>query len=731
MPPGLLAELRELGDSLLNGYSAVYFSNKRGAGLLFMAVTFVWPVEGLEAMFCALAAVLFARVMGFDRAMIRSGAFTFNPLLVGLALARHFVPGTQLLLTLALAGVMTTLISACLQSVFEATFRLPQLSLAFVLVTVSVFNAAGSPGPIVHPTPAWGNPFSLPGPIDRFLLSVAAVFSRSDWVAGLLAFLGILYTSRISAALAVIGYMSGAYFYRLTPGAGVHFAGFNFIVSSIAVGGIYLVPSFASYSVAALAAALCAPVALWAQAWFRPFGTDILSLPCLLVIYAFIAGLRMRPVNADPELVLSPAASPEDNLAVAQSRRLRQKDVPRAWLRLPFIGSWHVTQGVNGAFTHRDRWRFALDFSLPDEDTSAAGRGPLHAFAAYGLPAVAPQTGFVAKIVDGIADNEPGHMDAERNWGNYVSIQHLDGTYSLLAHLKKGSIRVKPGDRVGVGEVLGLCGNSGRSPTPHIHYHVQRTAEPGGETLPFFFSTYIKCVGPAGERTLAERSLPREGDVVENLVVSPGVRSAFDMLAGNRYQFEVETSSGRRVETITSLMDINGFRYLESDFDHARVYFHLTEDMFFMNYSSARPGSLLFALLLAVSKVPLIDAAGLAWRDELPLSFFVKGAPRLFAEFALPFIPRYGIGAQRRFFAAAAAPQLAGQRGVGGAAVSDLDEARCDVKVVGIGTVIPAFPFSFGEIAAEALLCEGSGPVKLRVKCETPALNLEATRIGA
>ena len=102
-------------------------------------------------------------------------------------------------------------------------------------------------------------------------------------------------------------------------------------------------------------------------------------------------------------------------------------------------------------------------------------------------------------------------MDAERNWGNYVSRQHLDGTFSLLAHLKEGSIRVKPGDRVGGGEVLALCGNSGRSPTAHIHYHIQRTSEPGSETLPFSFSSYIRLNGAP---TLVERCLPGQGDIV-------------------------------------------------------------------------------------------------------------------------------------------------------------------------------------------------------------------------
>lgn len=702
----LRAELGELLEALINGYSAVYFSDKKVVGLLFMAATFAWPLEALEAIFCALVAIVFARALGFDRAKIRAGGFTFNPLLVGLAVAHYFSPSWSLTLTLALAGVMTTLIGACLQSVLEATFHLPQLSLAFVIVTVSVFNAARDPGALVHAAPIWGHPISLPGPVERFLLSVVAVFSRNDVVSGALAFLGLLIASRISAALAVVGYACGAYFYHAIPDAStVNFAGFNFVVSAIAIGGIYTVPSYRSYGLAAVAAALCASAAAWTAVWFKPFGTDVLSLPCLLTIYAFIGGLRMRAANGNPELVFVPAASPEDNLAIAQSRRLRQKDLARAWLRLPFIGSWHVSQGVNGAFTHQQKWRFALDFSVPGGDAASIGPAELPNFSAFGLPVISPQAGVVAKVVDGIADNDPGHMNAVQNWGNYVLLQHVDGTHSLLAHLRKGSVRFRPGDRVGVGEVIGSCGNSGRSPAPHIHYHVQRAPEPGGETLPFYFASYIRLNGvPA----LVERSLPREGEVIENLVISPSLRAAFDFLAGQRYGFDVASSKGRRVEYVTAGMDLGGWRYLESESDHARAYFHLTEDMFYMDYCSARPGTLLYALLLAMSKVPFVDTAGLCWRDSLPLNLFLKGLPRWGAEFILPFLPHYGVEAQRQFY-----------------------EPADQAKGVGIRTRIEGFPFSFGDMEANVHFRPGEGPVMVSLQCGSAPLGLTARRIDA
>lgn len=59
--------------------------------------------------------------------------------------------------------------------------------------------------------------------------------------------------------------------------------------------------------------------------------------------------------------------------------------------------------------------------------------------------------------------------------GNHIYLR-LDetGTFLFLAHLKKGSIKVKEGQHVNEGEVLAQVGNSGSSSEPHLHIHHQR-----------------------------------------------------------------------------------------------------------------------------------------------------------------------------------------------------------------------------------------------------------------
>jgi hypothetical protein len=84
--------------------------------------------------------------------------------------------------------------------------------------------------------------------------------------------------------------------------------------------------------------------------------------------------------------------------------------------------------------------------------------------------------------------------------GNLVVIKHADGEYSLFAHFKQNSIRVKIGDKVAKGQLIGLCGNSGNSSEAHLHFQVQNT--------PFFADEPIlRVVAPLREAQLIESRL--------------------------------------------------------------------------------------------------------------------------------------------------------------------------------------------------------------------------------
>jgi murein DD-endopeptidase MepM/ murein hydrolase activator NlpD len=91
----------------------------------------------------------------------------------------------------------------------------------------------------------------------------------------------------------------------------------------------------------------------------------------------------------------------------------------------------------------------------------------------YGQPVLAVADGTVVTVVDGVPENVPGAVDTYMAPGNIIIVEHAPTFFSVYAHLKPGSLKVKPGARVKRGATLGLCGNSGDSSEPHLHFHLQ------------------------------------------------------------------------------------------------------------------------------------------------------------------------------------------------------------------------------------------------------------------
>ena len=185
-------------------------------------------------------------------------------------------------------------------------------------------------------------------------------------------------------------------------------------------------------------------------------------------------------------------------------------------LYLPFRGEWYVFWGGRTASQNlhalsKDQ-RFAYDFVIMKGGSSHTGTGRKNEdYYCFGQPILAPGSGSVVSIENGVDDNVPGVMNACQPLGNYVIIDHGNGEFSFLAHLRCGSVKVKKGDKVKAGDLLGDCGNSGHSSEPHLHYHLQNTGEPfNGDGLPAQFRDYI-----ADGRPVA-RGEPVRGQVISS-----------------------------------------------------------------------------------------------------------------------------------------------------------------------------------------------------------------------
>lgn len=122
--------------------------------------------------------------------------------------------------------------------------------------------------------------------------------------------------------------------------------------------------------------------------------------------------------------------------------------------------------------------RYAVDW----EELDANGRiysGPREKLASYtifGKPVLAVADGTVVAVTDGLPEQTPGkfptNISLDEADGNSVILDLGANRYAMYAHMQPGSIRVRQGQRVKLGQMIGLVGDSGNSIAPHLHFQV-------------------------------------------------------------------------------------------------------------------------------------------------------------------------------------------------------------------------------------------------------------------
>jgi murein DD-endopeptidase MepM/ murein hydrolase activator NlpD len=152
-------------------------------------------------------------------------------------------------------------------------------------------------------------------------------------------------------------------------------------------------------------------------------------------------------------------------------------------MKLPFKGEWSVTWGGDtkeqNYHVESVAQKNAFDFLIYDEKgLTHKGTGEANEdYYAFGKELYAPCDGEVVLVVDGIKDNIPGVLNPIYIPGNTVIIKTANSEFVFFAHFKQHSIVVKQGQKVTTGALLGLCGNSGNSSEPHLHFHLQNTED--------------------------------------------------------------------------------------------------------------------------------------------------------------------------------------------------------------------------------------------------------------
>jgi murein DD-endopeptidase MepM/ murein hydrolase activator NlpD len=216
--------------------------------------------------------------------------------------------------------------------------------------------------------------------------------------------------------------------------------------------------------------------------------------------------------------------------------------VPKAYatrtkLRLPLDGRLLVWDG-HDFYSHHRRFdfdhpvavqinfnsnaaRYSYDFTVVDADGKRyRGDGARYEdHFSYGRPVLAPGDGTVAAIADKVAEGNDGFsIESVRSngmviFGNYIVIDHGNGEFSHLGHLKPVSLRVAVGEKVRAGQQIAQVGTSGSSLFPHLHYELATSAGTEGEGLPSQFVDFDRVLGAT--RARADGMSPDSGDIVE------------------------------------------------------------------------------------------------------------------------------------------------------------------------------------------------------------------------
>ncbi|MGX2997516.1 M23 family metallopeptidase [Streptomyces sp. JNUCC 64] len=176
-------------------------------------------------------------------------------------------------------------------------------------------------------------------------------------------------------------------------------------------------------------------------------------------------------------------------------QRPPRDEAPPRSLGLPVEGSWTARNGPATkvpSHTHNLAQTYAIDLARKPSPEPVwfwpVARRP-ESYPSFGQPLYAPADGVVTVASDGQRDHLtrsslPGvlyvlgetfvrSLGLPRHLlGNHLVLDLGDGSHAVLAHLRRGSLAVAPGDRVTAGQRIAECGNSGNSSEPHTHFQL-------------------------------------------------------------------------------------------------------------------------------------------------------------------------------------------------------------------------------------------------------------------
>ncbi len=657
---------RDILFSVLNSYSQVFFSTSKVLAVFLVFISFFDYGAGIGGLIAVAIANLLAHYLGYNAYFLKSGLYGFNSLLVGLGVGLIFQPSVELYALVAITAITCFFMTIVFQGVL-GKYGLPFLSIPF-LVTIWIVGLSAGQLTALNISErgiyTYNELFGLGGHslvalynwleatvsssfIRIYFYSLGAIFFQKGLLAGIIISLGLLIYSRITFMLSILGY-SVSYFFYLLVGIEFNsmsytFIGFNYILTAVALGGYYLIPGKTSYGWIIILLPSVVLITISTRQLFQLFHISPYSLPFNMVVLMFLYALKLREKRPGG-LLETPVqlGNPEKNLYLQSGNLKRFPARYPVSASLPFFGEWEINQGHDGELTHRGAWQHAWDFIVTDKDGKqfkGSGDFPEDYFC-FGKAITAPFDGTVVEVVNSIQDNIIGDVDTKNNWGNTVILKHGHNIFSKLSHLKYHSVEVKDGDRVKQGQLLAKCGNSGRSPFPHLHFQFQPTPYIGSPTLDYPFGHYLL----KGEKYSFETfSFPKQGQSVANPVKNELLAKALHFIPGQQISGEFQAES---IKTGVQLQkgkfhwkvntDVFNSTYLESEDDKSLAYLYNNGNLHYFTNFTGKKETPLYWFFLALFKVPLGFLPNSKIDDQVPVTLMFGGILKFLQDFIAP-----------------------------------------------------------------------------------------------
>jgi urea transporter len=652
----------DIFPGILNSYSIIFFlENKILAGTI-MLVSFFNFWAGISGLLAVIFTLFIGYSLHLDKPTLRSGAYSFNALLTGIGMGTFFDPGVVYFSLLALAALLTLILSVTLGGWLYSK-KLPYLSIPFVITFWFVvlpsahFQNLG----LTHRSIFWINEMYAVGGnsllqlfqtidslpinklVDIYLRSISSIFFQNNLIAGTLVTLALLYSSRIMFSLSVVGFLSAYIFAQFTgsEAASINYynIGANYMMVAFAVGGYFLIPSRQSYLWTIMLIPLTSLVLLFFHKLFGFIQLPVFSLPFAFVTILFVYFLQLRTKAKTLILTQFQHNSPEVNLYTYNNNKERLARWLYFPLYLPFTGEWTVTQAHDGEYTHKGEWGKAFDFMVTDSELKTFRTNGLTVtdYYCYNKPVFAPADGFVETIIDSVDDNEIGKVNTSSNWGNSIVIRHMNGLYTQISHLRQGTFRVTKGAFVKRGDLLANCGNSGRSPEPHVHFQVQTSPVVGARTIDYPFAYYYKRNKTTDE--LQQFSKPTQGDIISGVDISTLLYNAFDIIPDTGLIMKYTDNNGiEKTEQWEAGTDAYNYKYLYCKETDSTAYYVNDGVMFYFTAFYGNKKSLLYNFYLSAYKIFLGTNEFCKIQDALPLNIVYKsGLISWLHDFIAPF----------------------------------------------------------------------------------------------